>query len=223
MTPQEAYNLGVPLNEALEKYGNWRKFNSANYSLPCPMPKDLEDNAGALPDLIKNLSDVLIEPGRQRHAISEDFKNQLEAKELIGIGYLSPRNISDTPQLIPADIWKLGKVDYSKSEIKSGSLRFESIRIIQPHKNNELSSSNDNRELRIDPPNPVGRPSSRDKIIEAYEQLKSEGAINYSKPMTHAYPVIQERLFEKHKTITGYRNEAIRIAIHDDFLANAKI
>ncbi|MEZ5896384.1 MAG: hypothetical protein R3C40_02345 [Parvularculaceae bacterium] len=225
MTPQEAHKSGLPLSEALNKFGNWRKLNNKEYSPPNKLPDNWENDPAHLGDAINNLVDAAFEPGRRRYRAQEEFRRQLENEKLIGIGYLSPRQISDAPQLIPADIWQLGKINFDKSEIENGSLKFESVRIIKPPKNKKITDNKQNTnivELAIEPPKPVGRPSSRDKIIAAYEELKSEKKIDFSKPMSHAYPIIRSLLFFRHKTEKGFQDEAIRLAITEDFQAEAE-
>lgn len=222
MTPQEAHKSGLPLKEALDKFGNWRKSNNQEYSPPHKMPKNWENDPAQLGKAIGNFADALIEPGKRRYQVQEDFRTQLEKGKLIGIGYLSPRKISDAPQLIPADLWQLGKINFEKSEIENGSLTFENVRIIRFDGNKKIVGNNQSANIsKFTPalPNPVGRPSSRDKIITAYEELKREGKIDFSKPMTHAYSIIQRLLFFRYKTEKGFRNEAIRLAIRDDFQA----
>lgn len=226
MTPQEAHKLGLPLKDALDKYGNWRKFNNKEYSPPNKLPDNWENDPAHLGDAIGNLTDALFEPGRRRHEVQEEFRRQLQTEKLIGIGYLSPRQISDAPQLIPADIWQLGKINFAKSEIENGSLKVESVRIIKPPKNKEITGNKLSAnivELTNEPSKPVGRPSSRDKIIAAYEELKSEKKIDFLKPMSHAYPIIRSLLFFRHKTEKGFQNEVIRLAITDDFQAEAEV
>lgn len=226
MTPKEAYIKGIPLKEAREKYGNWRKFTSKSYSPPRPMHEkeqfdaaNVRNNPKILEDSLVNLADAIYEPVRRKHDVSEDFKRQLAAKKLLGVGYLSPRGLSDQPQFIPPDIWELGQLNFSKSEIESGSLKFENVRII---KFSKQLLGNKNAGVNINSPKTPGRPSSREKIIAAYKELKRKKNIDFSKPMTHAYPVIRSRLFYKYKTEKGFQNEAIRIAIRDDFQLTAK-
>ena len=225
MTPQEAHKSGLPLKDALDKYGNWRKFNNKEYSPPNKLPENWENDPAHLGNAIGNLTDALLEPGRRRHEVQEEFRRQLKNEKLIGIGYLFPRQISDAPQLIPADIWQLGKINFEKAEIENGSLKFESVRVIKSPKNKEINSNKQGSNIIDFPhhsPNPVGRPSSREKIFAVYEELKSNGKIDFSKPMTHAYPAIRAHLVEKYGTERGFKNEAIRLAITEAFQAEAE-
>ena len=225
MTPQEAHKSGLPLKGALAKYGNWRKFDNKEYSPPHELPDDWENDPTHLGDAISNLVDAAFEPGRRRYEVQEEFRRELENCKLIGIGFLSPRQISDAPKLIPVDIWQLGKINFKKSEIESGSLKFECVRIIKLDQNKKNTKNKQQAkipELSSSLPNPVGRPSSRDKIAAAYAKLKKRGKIDFSKPMTHAYPIIRARLVKEYDTEKGFQDEAIRLAITEDFQAKAE-
>ena len=225
MTPQDAHKLGRPLKDALDKYGNWRKVCSKGYSPPHKLPDNWENDPTLLGSAISNLTDALFEPGRRRSEVQEEFRRQLEKAKLIGVGYLSPRQLSDEPQLIPTDVWRLGKINFAESEIENGTLKFENVRIIKPGKNKKITDNKlkaNSSEKAPASPNPVGRPSSRDKIFAAYVKLKEESQIDFSKPMTHAYPIIRARLVEQFGTEKGFQNEAMRLAITEDFKAEAE-
>lgn len=220
MTPKEAFAVGVPLREALDKFGKLQKYNSKPYSPPYPAPEPEETRLEHLPHLMANLSHVIFEPGRHRYAAEEEIKRQLAQGKLLGVGYVSPRAISDAPSDIPADVWPLAKINYEKSEIQSGSLKFENVRIAKLAKNSKITAPTKLRLVSskdIDPPRPIGRPSSRAAIFAAYQALKAAGEIDYFKPMSHAYPKIRAVLFEQYGTERGFQNEAIRLAIKDDF------
>jgi len=223
MTPMEAIAAGVTLREALEKFGKLRKFNSRPYSPPYPIDNPREPRPEELPHLLGNLADIIFEPGRHRFAAAEEIKRLLANGKLLGVGYVSPRLVTDAPTSIPSDLWPLAKLNYDKSEIESGSLKFENVRIIKPPKNARivappalrLISSTDN----IGFPRPKGRPSTRATIFAAYEKLKNAGKIDFTAPMTHAYPKIRAFLIQQHGTEKGFQNEAMRLAIKDDFQA----
>lgn len=226
MTPQEAHKSGLSLKDALDKFGNWQKFNNKEFSPPNKLPDNWENDPAYLGIAISNLTDALFEPGRRRFEVQEEFRHQLESEKLIGIGYLSPRQINDAPQFIPADIWPLGKINLKKSEIESGSLKFENVRIIKPSKNSIIAAAPKLRLVNtkeIDLPRPKGRPSTRAVILTAYQKLKNAGKIDFSAPMTHAYPKIRALLIEQHGTEKGFQNEAIRLTIKGDFQATAAI
>lgn len=225
MTPNEAFAAGVTLKEALGKFGKLQKFNSRLYSPPYATPEPEETRPEHLPHLVANLADAIFEPGRNRYAAEEEIKRQLAQGKLLGVGYVSPRTVSDVPSVIPADVWLLAKINCEKSEIQSGSLKFENVRIAKLPKNSNPAAPAKLRLIGskdIDPPRPIGRPSSRTDIFAAYQTLKAAGEIDYSKPMSHAYPKIRAVLFEQHGTERGFQNEAIRLAIKDDFQATTQ-
>lgn len=224
MTPQEAFELGVTLDKALDKFGKLQKFRSQPYTPPYPMPKPEDVRPEDLQKVFSNFVDTLAEPGRQRHAAEEEIKQQLTKGKLLGVGFISPRSVNDAPTAIPSDLWALAKFNYDKSEIQSGSLKFENVRIAKLPANKQVTQPatiNNVYSFSTKTRRPVGRPTSRDKIKEAYEELKAEGGIDFTKPMTHAYPLIQARLAAKHKTDRGFKDEAVRKAISDDFHSTA--
>lgn len=228
MTQWQAFESGLTLTDALEKFGNWRKFQSKPYSPPHSFPKNIENKAEALealPQHIANLADALMEPGRRRADVINEFRKRLGSRKLLAFGYLSPRSIDDAPRQIPADLWPKAKINFDKSEIQSGSLKFENVRVVKPARNSKFvtpSKLQIAHSQNIEPPRPIGRPSSRKNIFAAYEALKSANEIDFSKPMTHSYAKIRAALIEQYGSERGFQNEAIRLAIKDDFQATAK-
>jgi hypothetical protein len=214
MTPREIIKHGITLRVAYSKYARAGKAINARTKLPVPDQIKNSPEAVTAHHIFTGISDDIRKWGEANSAKHNNFIKQLLSSKLIAAGFTSPRGVADEPQLIPPDIWELGKINFPNSVIQSGTIKFESVRIIKSSNKRTRDNRRPNNTLR-----PVGRPASRNNIIAAYEELKSEGAIDYSKPMTHAYPVIQERLIEKHKTEKGFRQEAIRLAIRDDFLA----
>lgn len=228
MTPQEAFKSGLLLADALAKFGNWRKFRSKPYSPPYAIPENIENGPEALqalPQQFANLADALMEPGRRRSHVIDEFRHRLAMGKLLAFGYRSPRSIDDAPREIPADLWPKAKIYFDKSEIQNGSLKFENIRVAKRSKNLRTAAPPKMQLVRpnhIEPPRPIGRPSSRNQIFVVYQALKSSNEIDYSKPMTHAYAIIRAALIQQYGTERGFQNEAIRLAIKDDFHATAQ-
>lgn len=227
MTAREIHNSGLPLAEALEKFGNWRKFHSEPYALPHETSEKIENQqqaVEALPQQISNLAHIFVERGRRRRDVADEFIRRLRAGKLVAAGYISPRSVDDQPTSIPTDLWDLAKLNFENSEIQSGSLMFENVRIARPAKH---SKPIEGVKLRLvhstefAAPRKIGRPGSREKIFAAYQTLKSAGQIDFSKPMTHAYPSIRNALIQQFGITRGFQNEAMRLAIKDDFQATA--
>lgn len=220
MTPREAFELGVTLDKALDKFGKLQKFRSQPYTPPYPAPKPEDVRPEDLKKVLSNFVDILTEPGRQLHAAEEEIKQQLTKGTLLGVGFVPPRSVTDTPTAIPSDLWALAKFNYDKSEIQSGSLKFENVRIAKLPANEQVTQPapvGNVYSFSRKPRRPVGRPTSQDKIREAYEELKASDDIDFAKPMSHAYPLIQDRLAAKYNTDKGFKDEAVRKAISDDF------
>jgi len=223
VTPQAAFNSGLLLADALEKFGNWRKFRSKPYSPPYATPENIENGPEALralPQQFANLADALMEPGRRRGYAIDEFRRRLTSGNLLAFGYLSPRSIDDAPREIPADLWPKAKINFDKSEIQSGSLKFENVRIIKSPNKSKIASLGKLRLVvskEAEPLRRAGRPGSRKQILTAYQALKAAGEIDFAKPMTHAYVKIRAVLTQQHGTERGFQNEAIRLAIREDF------
>ena len=158
---------------------------------------------------------------RKTDAENNLYKNLFEkitSGELIAVGFKYPVE-SDCPVLIPAHMWPPENKNINTSSISAHGINFVRIRINKIH---ELKKEAKLIEAKIDipkhkiKPKKVGRPSSRDKILKAYELLDKDGQIDPSKPLKDHYPAIRETikfLYPDIKSDKNFKNEVIRKTI----------
>lgn len=159
----------------------------------------------------------------------DDLYNNLYQKlkkgDLVGLGYEAPLKSTDFPIQIPPHMWppqKLGK----NSAISGNGLNFLSVRIVRKSALKSKMRNKDNfikktilPEIKIKDKK-TGRPSIKNEIISAYNLLKKEEKIDYSKPLKSHTELIQKTvqiLFPEIETTAGMGIEAIRRAIGDIF------
>ena len=150
-----------------------------------------------------------------------NMKNNLYDKiinsKLIAIGYEMPIK-SDFPILIPSHMWPPENADIDKSSISANGIDFVRVRIIKKSsfKNSKKETQ---KKIRIED-KPIGRPSLKCEIINAYEYLKKEGHIDYSKTLKSHTVLIQKTvqgLSPEIKDTNGMAHEAIRRAVTKRF------
>lgn len=159
--------------------------------------------------------------------LKRDLLNKILSEKLIGLGFESPIKSSDIPQYIPLYIWpqKIIDFDWDNSSFSINGVKFINIKII---KNSELKKDNNlkNKKEEIKPPNieiidkPVGRPSRKQEIINAYNFLRDKGKIDYSKTFKSHITIIRETvrsLNPKLENDKGLGDEAIRRTVKHFF------
>lgn len=152
--------------------------------------------------------------------LKRDLLNKLLSEKLAGLGFESPIKTSSHPQLIPIHIWpqKITDFDWNESSFLINGIEFFKIRII---KKTELKKQKNIqiKKKELKPPNlevtdkKVGRPSKKQEIIDAYNFLKNECKIDYSKTFKSHTKLIQQTVRTLNPDQTndkGLGNEAIR-------------
>ena len=169
----------------------------------------------------------IIEFSEYEDEIFQVLYEKIKSEKLLAIGYMEPVGGSDFPDLIPQYFWPPQKVslEFSSMNFQEGS--FSNIRIIENPKRKKDFVGYDSEIL---PPEikdkKVGRPSIKDKIIEAYEFLKKEDLIDYSKPLKSHTERIQTTVQKLHPEITdtkGMQHEVIRLTLSRIFQSDKKI
>ncbi len=189
-----------------------------------------KDDPSIIPTISGGLtavSETLFHRGKMDNARDElkwDLLKNILSEEIIGLGYAAPVQITDKPQIIPLHIWpqKINEINWDNSSISKHGINFLDIRLI---KKTAFKNKPDNKKKTTPPKIKIedkktGRPSLKNKIIEAYEYLKKEGAIDYSKNLKSHTEIIQKTVQALDTDITGtagMEHEAIRRAISERF------
>lgn len=220
---------GKPINKAIWAYCD--KELLTQYS-QIRLPDNSANNDYSIQKAAQNLLNVSRYQSDQKSALTKLYVNLSEkilSAKLIAIGYKSPIE-TDYPNLIPHHMWPPETVDLDKSSISANDIEYVRVRIIKPpriktggekkHPKNKGEIVLHDTEL---PNKPVGRPSIRPLIIEAYEFLKERGKIDYSKSLRLHTELIQKTVHILHPEITsvaGMQMEAIRRTLRERFNAD---
>ncbi len=146
-------------------------------------------------------------PNIQR-AMKDNILHWLKDSKLFAYGYAMPRNPGDTPVRLPDDVLVQRFVKWGQNQIKGNGLHFEAVRIAHP------SMTLPKAQKR------PGRPTGRDNILAAYEQIKEMGQIN-SSSLEKSAQIIQKHLM--HNVLNtdtvpkGHSVQTIKKHIRDDF------
>lgn len=230
-----------------ELFNFWKKgktLNSAIYSFTSyelqKQYDDLEkedksrnpwkDDPTAIPNISGGLaavSEAIFHKGKMddaRDKLKWDLLKNILSEKVIGLGYESPVTTESKPKIIPLHIWpqKADKINWNDSSFLENGINFLNIRII---KKSALKKKPDNKKKIFSPKikienKKMGRPSLKNQIIEAYEYLKKEGAIDYSKTLKSHTELIQKTVQALYPEITstaGMAHEAIRRALGSCF------
>ena len=157
--------------------------------------------------------------------------NNVLSEKLIGLGFESPIKTSSTPQVIPIYIWpqKIFDINWSESSFLNNGVEFLNIRLIEiAELKNKKNIDNQINKLKKLPDikikdKKVGRPSKKEKIIEAYEYLKKNNKLKYSKTLKSHTELIQQTVHKLNPKVTGTKgmqHEAIRRTLSERFQAD---
>ena len=194
------------------------------------IPEKTSNNTPSMMDSLQVFQKTINKYQGTRNAndkLKWDLLNKLLSEKLAGLGFESPIKSSDTPQYIPLHIWpqKIIDFDWDNSSFSINGVEFLKIKII---KNTELINKKNinNKKEEIKPPNieiidkPVGRPSRKQEIINAYNFLRDKGKIDYSKTFKSHIKTIRETvrlLNTKLENDKGLGGEAIRRTVKHFF------
>ncbi len=110
----------------------------------------------------------------------------IQSGKLKAYGFTLPRRAEDIPQPAPLDLWA-GEIKWEKDYAKGNGLEMAGLRLIAPAQEAELIARHFPEGIKS-----PGRPSREHQISEAFNTLHASGAINFSKPMKHYFPMIRE-------------------------------
>lgn len=168
----------------------------------------------------------------KRDQLKWDLLNKIMTEKVIGLGYEHPVKASDEPQIIPLHVWpqKIKDINWDDSSISKNGVSFSNIRLIKKVALKKADTNIANIKKLSSPKikiedKKIGRPSLKNKIIEAYVYLKKQGKIDYSKALSSHTELIQRAVQIQFPEITstrGMETEAIRRAIGDMFKHDKK-
>ena len=229
--PKSAWDRGVTLAEALETYSSdelWRQIEPLNEKYLLVMPADLP------PEPIRPEPQPLL-------AVSpiEDYPKFLELLEklraeiisllgngeLLGVGFLRPKHRGTEPMWISADCWNEGgRISWDNSELWVYGKIFAEVRIVRPRVPTAIGENSTAQVVQLAPSpgrNRSGRPTRAPEIKAAYEELKSEGGIDFGSSVRANLPAIRSRVNQKAgsdpASTQGLEYEAVRKAIGAEF------
>jgi len=212
--------------ELREKGGPQHKYSSADKKA-----SDAIEGHGAVGVLLKFGQDYLnaeIERYRRDKQKFEAFDAELRqvcarwinSGRMIALGFNPDRRIQDLAFPVPRDVVERGEYVWDKNEMVLGAQRYVDVRIALPEWLEEFSPPHDDGkqvglhhlpELTERDSAPVGRQSRRAEILEAYEQLRSEGKVGPSTPVkTIAYMVRELVLHKTPGDERGLHDETVR-------------
>jgi len=153
---------------------------------------------------------------------------------LVGYGYAQPRAPADPPRRVPRDVWALG-TDWSAGKAQYNGLNFEAVRVFLPEWVKPAQalvtapavaapaaarSVSNQSEPPPPEPRPMGRPSKRPIIEEAYRKCAEQNLLGGSTRRTDAIATIQKHIKKNFPTDwgkagRGFGEEVIRQVISD--------
>jgi hypothetical protein len=228
----EAYHR-FQMPNVREKYADLREKGGPQHKC-APLDKEaLEtvDGHGVVGALLKFSQDYLhaeIERYRRDKQKFEAFDAELRqvcarwinSGRMIALAFNPQRRIQDLAFPVPRDVVERGEYAWDKNEMVLEEQRFVDVRIALPEWLEEFSPAHgDDKqvgghhlpELPERDSAPVGRQSRRAEILEAYEQLQSEGKVRPSTPVkTIAYMVRELVLHKTPGDERGLHDETVR-------------
>ena len=239
---EEIYRLwekGKTLGDSIFEYSdsslleNYRKHHTKSTNSSLSQDKNAQSGrpiSAVIFELQKTVSNIT-ESQNLRDKLRRDILNKIITKKLVGIGYEYPITVSDLPIIIPPHIWPdiITEINWDNSSFLFKENEFLKIRIINCAKINnpkivpiEKPKSLPDIEVKD---KDVGRPSIKFMIEKAYEDLKKQNKINFSKALKSHTELIQEtvRILYSEKTDNiGMQHETIRRTIGERFKADKK-
>ncbi len=132
------------------------------------------------------------------------LKQQLISGALIGMGYAQPRQPDAPPQFLVRDTWS-GYIKPSKDEVSHAGLQYLGVRIIPHHKAIlTLHAPTDTPCVVI---KPLGRPSLRPYILEAFTALQAAGKIDFNISLKAHVSILSEWVDAHHPSAMKEKTE----------------
>lgn len=225
------WRAGVPLQSAWEAYAapdaraRWEaiKGNSFLQAFVSGLEAISESDMGAGEKFQASLAPVASMASEQnevRGAMRDALSGYIREGHLFGFGFEPPRKLASVPVGVPQQIWQ-GRIEWDKSTVELGSLRFIEVRLITRQARNVI----------LERPSPVaresvptrGRPAVGPHIEAACKALIAEGRIDPSRSAKSHFDLIRERLDQVGQVLPvpagAISDEAIRLHFAPHFKA----
>ena len=197
--PSEIYatwQRGIPLSQAFYRFmpidvqEQWKSLTEANSNLT--IMRKLSDlaNQGVQTEpgqVMKRFEGIVDhDASRARSTLEDELKaqclNWIRTGALKAYGFFTPRTPNDLPIEVPMDIWE--KTPYwSRETVNANGLKIEAVRLVLP----------DTQSL----PSQTGRPSRRNEISFAYDELESNERIDSSGTLKAAALLIRQHVLDQ--------------------------
>jgi|ERR1700733_1202675 len=230
--PKAAWDRGKSLSAALETFSSddlWQEFEPLHEKFTETIPTDFPHEKIKLePQPLLELSPT--EEFPKYLALLERLKSEivvfLRTGKLLGVGFLRPKNRGAEPRWISADYWNDGyknKISWENSELWSDGKVFTDVRVVRPQVPITIGEGADNQNIQL-APSPSrkrpGRPSLASEIKAAYDELKSEGKIDFGSIGANVSAIkfrVCSRAGLDPTSTKGLEYDAIRKVITTDF------
>lgn len=161
-----------------------------------------------LAEIAEAVSGVLIPRTEFRKELEADLLHWAKQSRVIGIGFQETRRLDDVPVKLPSSVWS-GQIDWTRGRVSSNGLNFIEVRLLPER---YFKPKEEQAESRPQPTR--GRPSLKEIVLVAIEELQEADQINTENTKISHYEIIRERAFEvarrQESPLIGISDETIR-------------
>ncbi|MFT6558342.1 hypothetical protein [Sneathiella sp.] len=220
MQPNDIWKKGIPLSEAIYRFGNKEVLSQLSDlqqqgsfgNIFTTIAQKLESgkpSGDVITNSLKEASTPLKDAKDLKAKIQKAIIVDIRDRKVLAYGYSFPRQADAQAQEVPDDLWAI-KSDWMDDTLKANGLQMDAIRLT-PVK--WITETPDAAIITT----PKGRPSRKDQIIFAFQALDKDGKINRSQSMNSQCPMIRDWVLKHYpddkETKTGLSDQNIRKTI----------
>ena len=180
-SPAELWNRYVEL-WAVSQESSWPSY-FVTPSLPDGTTPNSDSPLGALREQ-QNL----------RRELTSAIIRMLSDKQLIGVGYLTPKHRGDQPAWIPSKYWKTAQIGWNLSELRFADVAYQDVRVLHSRDFRDGARRKSRNTNRADAPLEKGRPSRTSQIIAAWDALVEEEKIPQTGTLNHLFTRVRAKV-----------------------------